>query len=199
VKREALLILFAGIVFGTVVGFILTREHYEKKLAAAEAGPRHPTMGGTAAENREAPFDPDRHDAMIARFIQEAGQPGNLDAKVTLGNIYYDRGNFEAARGWYEQAVALDGRDANVLVDLGVCYRNLGGFEKALDLFDRALAIEDGKKQALYNKVVVLAFDLERPKEALVPVERLKALFPGDEAVSRLAAEVEGAEPRGPG
>ena len=191
-KKESLLILFAGIVFGAVVGFILTREHYEKKLAdmAAKPAPRSHTQGAQAPPPDA--FDTNQHDSMISQFIEEASQPGNLDAKVMLGNIYYDRGNFKAAMAWYEKAVALDDQNPSVLVDLGVCYRNLGEYEKALNNFDQALELEADKKQALYNRVVVLAFDLKKADEARIALSRLKDAYPDDPGVQKLTEEIEG-------
>lgn len=189
-KRESILMLVAGILFGAVAGFILTREHYEKKLAGAAPQdqvqpPAAGMPGGTPPQ-----FDPDQHNSMIQQFVEQAKQPGNLPAKVTLGNIYYDRGNWAEAAVWYEQALALNDKDANVHVDLGVCFKNMNRPQDAITQFDRALAVEKDKKEALFNKVVVFSFDLKDKAKARAALDALKAAHGSDPKVQQLEAEI---------
>jgi tetratricopeptide (TPR) repeat protein len=191
-KKEPVLMLVAGVVFGAVAGFIVTREFYEKKSAAAlpvaqvHAQPQGQGMPG----GQQPPFDPDQHNSMIRQFMEKAKAPGNIQAKVTLANIYYDRGNFPEAATWYEASLSLSDKDPNVLVDLGVCYKNTQRPADALAMFDRALAIEKDKKEALFNKVVVYAFDLKDKDKADAALKRLKEVAGSDPNVAKLETEV---------
>lgn len=189
-KKESILMLVAGIVFGAVAGFILTREHYEKKLAGVAPQAQVQPPGAGMPGGPPPQFDPDQHSSMIQQFIEQAKQPDNLPAKVTLGNIYYDKGNWPEAASWYEQALALNDKDANVHVDLGVCYKNLNRPQDALAQFDRALAVEKDKKEALFNKVVVFSFDLKDKAKAQAALEALKAVHGSDPKVLQLEAEI---------
>ena len=116
--------------------------------------------------------------------------PANLEKRIMLANIYYDAGRFAEAAPLYEEAMKIDPKNTDVVVDLGVCLRNQGKFMEALTLFQKAEQMEPGKKQALFNTVVVYAFDLKDKPKALEALKRLEAEFPGDEMVKRLADEV---------
>jgi len=190
-RKDSLLFLFAGILFGLVAGFILTREHYERKRTGSTPAVR-PSPHGTAAPSSSGmPAQPEQHDRMISQFIEQAKEPDNYEDKVKLGDIYYDLGNFEKALTWYEASLALNDANADVLVDLGVCYRSLNEADKALEMFDRALEVEGNKKEALYNSAVVYFFDRGDVDEALSILGKLERLFPGDPAVGKLKAEIE--------
>lgn len=191
-KRELVLMLLAGILFGFIAGWIVR----EKTMGdggpggapAAAPGQGQPPAPGVPGGS--PPFDPDQHSSMIQQFMEKAKEPGDIQSKVMLGNIYYDRGNFQEAATWYEGALKLDDKDPNVLVDLGVCYKNMGRPSDALASFDRALALEKDKKEALFNKVVVYAFDLKDGAKADAALKRLKEVAPGDPRVAELEAEL---------
>lgn len=191
-KKESLLMLIAGVLLGAVLGFISTREYYERAKAgrapSVEAPPAPP------AEGREG-FDPDQHKAMLEQIQAEiSADPTNVEKRVLLGNIYFDGGKFEKAVPLYEEALRLDPADTDVVVDLGICQRNLGRFDEALELFHRALTLDPKKKQALYNRVVVYHFDLKDPAKAEEALRDLESAYPGDEMTARLAREVRGQE-----
>jgi cytochrome c-type biogenesis protein CcmH/NrfG len=186
-KKESLLMLVAGVVLGAVIGFIVTREYYTKKMAAqppAAPGPAAPAQG----PGQEGPgFDPGQHDAMLAQIVADLEkEPANVEKRIMMGNIYYDRQKFKEAAGFYEQALKLQPDDTDVIVDLGVCYRNTGRLDEALAMFDKALAIQPDKKQALYNKVVVYGIDKGDEAKAREIIRDLKAKHPDDPMVKEL-------------
>jgi tetratricopeptide (TPR) repeat protein len=114
---------------------------------------------------------------------------------VGLGNLYFDAGRWTEARLWYERAIEIEGGDPNVLTDLAVVYRNLQQPERSLALLDQAIAISPGHWQAVYNKVVVLHFDLHRHDEAAAALARLKEIKSSNPEVpdlSTIEAEVMG-------
>lgn len=191
-NKESVLMLVAGVVFGAVAGFIVTREVYEKKMASATTAPQAAEQGqGPGMPGGTPPqFDPNQHSSMMQQAIENARKSSEPKDKVLLANIYYDRGNFEEAAKWYEDAVKIDDKDANVLVDLGVCYKNTGRPAEALASFDKALALEKDKKEALFNKVVVYAFDLKDRTKADAVLKRLKEVSGDDPKVAQLEAEV---------
>ncbi len=189
-KKESLLMLLAGVLLGAVLGFIGTREFYERKKAGAVPPPAAPAA--SPAQGTEN-FDPEQHKAMVEQIQAEiAADPQNVEKRVLLGNIYFDGGKFDKAIPLYEEALKLDPANTDVLVDLGICQRNLGRFPEALEHFDRALALDPKKKQALYNRVVVYHFDLKDPEKAEKALKDLESAYPGDEMAARLAREVRG-------
>ena len=194
-KKEAPLLLIAGIVFGSLVGFVLTREYYIRRMEAVPSLPAPAREGSQtgpqASQAGPEDFNPQQHGEMISQFMEKAKEPGNIEAKVILGNIYYDRGDFAKAASWYEESLKLNEKDTNVLVDLGVCYRNQGRLDEALKLFEKALALDPKKKEALFNQVVVYGLDRKDRAKADQVLKQLKALFPDDPRIAELEAEVE--------
>ncbi len=196
--------LILGAMVGLVVGYALAElqpvppaRAMMKGMAGDETGavpPGHPPVGdaGSAAPAGEDPALAEQVGQLEAALRK---RPGDPDLLVALGNLYFDAGRWKDAREAYEAARQSRPDDASLLTDLAVCYRNLHEPERALELLDRAIAIDPGKWQALFNKVVVLHFDLHRHDEArkvLAALERLKQENPQVPDLSGLQKELGG-------
>lgn len=127
--------------------------------------------------------------SFYARAVEAHGdQPG---LSRGLANLLHDNEQWERAIAFYESALKLEPEDPDLLTDMGICYRGLERFDGALELFARASAAQPEHWQALFNTVVVAAFDLQdyaRAEQALQRLEQLRADAP---EVKRLRAEVE--------
>lgn len=86
--------------------------------------------------------------------------PDDAAAWASLGNLYFDTGNFQKAITAYARSLALNPKDANVITDLGVMYRRSGQPNKAIEEFDKAAKIDPKHETALFNKGIVLMHDL---------------------------------------
>jgi cytochrome c-type biogenesis protein CcmH/NrfG len=197
-KRESLLMLIAGVVLGAVLGFIATRQYYVDKMQKTPPPVAPPAQGAQAMPGAEAPqgqgapaFDPNQHQAMLAQIKADLEKdPKNVEKRVMLGNIYYDGGKFEEAIPYYEEALKLDPKDSDVIVDLGICYRNTKKYDLALVKFDEALKLVPGKKQALFNQVIVYAFDKGDKAKGREILKTLKVQYPDDAMVKQLEQEL---------
>lgn len=198
-KKEALLMLIAGVVLGAVLGFIGTRQYYVDKMQKAPPPhPPHEAMGQDAPQGKEAgagpgapAFDPNQHQSMLAQIKADlAKDPKNVEKRVMMGNIYFDGGKYQEAVPFYEEALELDPKNSDVIVDLGICYRNTKKPDEALAKFDEALALDPGKKQALFNKIIVYAFDKGDKAKASEILKSLKAQYPDDQMVKQLEQEL---------
>ncbi len=195
-KREGLMMLIAGVVLGAVLGFIATRQYYTEKMAQAPAAPQGVgeqtgAPQGQAQGQGSPAFDPTQHEAMLAQIKADLEKdPKNVEKRVMMGNIYYDAQKWSEAIPWYEDALKLTPDNADVIVDLGICYRNLQKYDEALVYFDRALKVEPGKKQALFNQVVVYAFDKKDKAKAEAVLKELQEKYPDDGMVKQLAEEM---------
>ena len=118
----------------------------------------------------------------------EDGSDATPETLLERANRLYDESRWAEARDAYLQHLKANPDDPGARSDLGVCYRELGGPKKALKEFDRVLAAHPEHWQALYNKIVVLGFHLDRKPEAVALLPELQKLRPDDEAVERLAA-----------
>jgi tetratricopeptide (TPR) repeat protein len=117
-------------------------------------------------------------------------KPGPEDP-LQRGNRLYDEKKWAEARDSYLLHLKTNPQDSSARSDLGVCYKELGAPEKALEEFDRILTADPGHWQALYNKINVLGFDLDRKAEAVALLPTLRQLRPDDEAVEVLAAALD--------
>ena len=202
-KKESVLMLIAGVVLGAVLGFIATRQYYVDKMEkapapapsphAAQGSPGAPQQGqGTPQQAQGAPaFDPEQHQSMLAQIKADLEKdPNNVEKRVMMGNIYYDGGKWADAITYYEQALKLDPKNPDVIVDLGICLRNLKKYDEALAQFDKALALDPGKKQAIFNKIVVVAFDQGDKAKGQALLKDLKAKYPDDPMVKQLEQEL---------
>lgn len=102
-------------------------------------------------------------------------------------NRHFDSKKWKEARDAYVEYLKSEPENVNAMTDLGICYRELGEFEGALREFDRALALDPEHWQTLYNKIVLIGFDLKRNAEAQVLLSRLRALQPNNPDVEKLA------------
>ncbi len=85
--------------------------------------------------------------------------PGNLQALIGIGNLYYDTKQDLLAIGHYEKALALDPSNANVRTDMAVCLRRTGNFDRAIEELKKAISTNPRHMQSRYNLGVILIHD----------------------------------------
>ncbi len=133
--------------------------------------------------------------------LEERAQKSPDDAKawIALGNGLYDTNQWQAAIEAYEKALALDPKNVDVRVDLGTCYRNFGNIEKAMEELRTAIAIDPSHQNARRNAGVVLAYDLKKPKEAIVEFEKYLELAPDSPDRDQIRAVIDELRSQEPG
>lgn len=175
--------LVLGLMVGLALGYVLAENQPVPPAKAMSGAPArqqmpegHPPMAeaGQGASPSAASRQVDRQADELRGLL--AQNPNEVGLMVAIGNLYFDASRWEEARNWYEQALEIEGGDANVMTDLAVVYRNLKQPERALSTLDAVLAADPGHWQALYNRVVVLHFDLHRHDEAVAAVQDLEEL-----------------------
>ena len=102
----------------------------------------------------------------LEKVVQQ--EPRNRNAWVQLGHNYFDSDQPVQAIDAYDQALALDGNDPNVLTDQGIMYRKVGLTDKAIANFSTANKLSPRHIQSLYNLGIVYRYDtkeLDKAKE----------------------------------
>ncbi len=173
------LLLALTFICGLLAGSLLTQEAPQ---TAQHQPPSRPSTGQQAQQatvSQPKPAISPQMASRISELEREVLQnPKNRAALVSLGHLYFDTHQHQFAIQAYENALALDGKDADVLTDLGVMYRAVGKFDKALECFTRAQSIEPGHVVAMFNQGVVLNFDLHKHEEAISVWQELVRLHP---------------------
>lgn len=109
---------------------------------------------------------------------------------LARANAFFDQKQWEEARNAYLKYLEESPADAGAMADLGICYKELKEYELALRSFERALVVAPGHWQALYNKIIVLGFHLDKKPEAKKLMRDLQRLQPNNPDVARLARDV---------
>ena len=190
--------LVVGLMIGLIIGYVVADRQARSEMVSLAP----PSSTGTAAAP-PAPRPPRADSAPSSAVHQElsaidallADDPGNGRLLVARGNILFDAHRWEEARVTYEEALQAIGTDADVETDLAVVYRNLKQPERALEILEGVLQRDPKHWQAVYNRVIILHFDLHRHDEAVKAFDGLEALAnenPSIPDLSGLATEVRG-------
>ena len=123
--------------------------------------------------------------------------PENPKLLTALGNICYDRDDWDGAIEAYEKARRKAANDPNLLSDLGAAYRNRGDFKKAVACFTKARAADPDHWQSLLNLVLIEAFDMREAQPARRHFEELKRRFSDMPNLERLDRQIKSLESPG--
>ena len=104
--------------------------------------------------------------------------PKDVAALISLGNAYYDGGQWSDAITYYTRALAETPTNPDVRTDMGVAYYNNGNADQALKEFDRALKDDPKHVQTLFNVGVVKMAGKNDPKGAIAAWESLLKIDP---------------------
>jgi len=96
-----------------------------------------------------------------------AKTPDNVEARIQLGNDYFDSRNYEKAVEAYQKAVKINPKNADVITDMGIAYRRLGKHNEAVEAFKRAVGVDPGHAVALFNLGIVYRDDLKNLPAAI--------------------------------
>jgi cytochrome c-type biogenesis protein CcmH/NrfG len=135
--------------------------------------------GRPAAPAAEAPASGSGGDRTGEVLRELEKDPENPKTLAVLGNLYYDREDWDRAIAAYEKARRKAPKDPNLLSDLGAAYRNRGEFRMAESFFNKAREADPDHWQSLVNLTLLAAFDVRDAPAAKRHLEELKRRFPG--------------------
>ncbi len=72
----------------------------------------------------------------------------NIDDLVEKGKILLEENNFEAALGYFEQALLLNQNNPELWNYKGVALRSIGRYDEALECFNKSLELDPRDKTA---------------------------------------------------
>jgi TolB-like protein/Flp pilus assembly protein TadD len=123
------------------------------------------------------------YDAARKTFMRVSKMlPGSSDIPVTLAQIARRHGKWEEAVAYYDQALGLDPRNAELLTETAENYDDLRQFDDALKLYERALDIRPNDVDLLAAKAGIYQAQGNLP-EAARCLGDVNALTPSYEAV----------------
>jgi cytochrome c-type biogenesis protein CcmH/NrfG len=173
VKMETTVIIaLVALVVGFFAGEIMDLSKPSRHMAAVQPAP-------SAQPPSQMPsLTPQQGQRVMELEKDLASNPGNGEAWVELGNLYFDSNDPSQAIRAYKKAVDLNPYNADVWTDLGVMYRRTKKPFEALAAFNKAADIDPRHEQSRFNKGIVLMHDLDDRQGAVKAWEDLLKVNP---------------------
>jgi tetratricopeptide (TPR) repeat protein len=171
-KSEAIVFGVAGILFGLIAGWIIGSQGTVRQ-------PALPAQTAAAPAAAASTPPPALDETKVNAFKTIADRdPKNVEARVQLGNLYFDAERYQDAITWYGEALALAPNDPNVSTDLGIGYYYLNQPDKALAQFDNSLKMDPSHRKTLLNVGIVRAFGKQDLNGAIEVWQHLVSIAP---------------------
>lgn len=206
-KTESIVFALAGMFFGVLLGWIIGSQQQaapQPVRSAAEGraeGGQATGGGGSGGQGRQQPAVLDEGRVQALQTIV-ANDAKNAEARVQLGNTYFDGERYPDAVKWYEEALRLEPKNVNASTDLGVSYYYLNQPDRALKQFEYSLSIDPRHTKTLLNQGIVRAFgkqDLDGATASWRRVVELAPDSPEGQAAKRALDSMRSAHPGGTG
>jgi cytochrome c-type biogenesis protein CcmH/NrfG len=88
-------------------------------------------------------------------LAQLKNSPSDPRLLAEAGNVYYDAQQYRAAIEYYDRALRVEPKNANVRTDMGTAYFYLGDSDRALQEFQTALKDDPKHGQTMFNMGMV--------------------------------------------
>jgi len=195
-RSESIAFGVAGMAFGLIAGWVIGSQNATTRVPPA-APPQ--AAAATAATTAAAPTAAVLDDSKVQALQSIADrEPSNVQARVQLGNMYFDAERYSDAIKWYSEAFKLSPGDVNLSTDLGVSYYYTNQPDKALEQFDHSLQIDPKHTKTLLNVGIVKAFgkqDLAGASKAWEQVVQIAPDSPEGQAAKRALDSMRSAHP----
>jgi len=175
-KKDSLAFLLIGFVIGFAALYTWTKERAPEVVKATPREPVGMSQRSETPQPQSSPVDMARV-AELQRILRE--NPKDFPALVEMGNITFNRKNYDEAIGYYRKALDVSPGDADVRTDLGTTMFFADRFDDAIAEFNKSLEVNPTHPQTLFNLGVALLQGKNDPQGAVKVWEKLIATNPG--------------------
>jgi len=186
--KESVVMGVAGVLLGLLAGWIIGSQQVPAPRADAASAP---TQQASAAPQQQAPPALDEKRAADLQAAADRA-PNDAEARVRLGDLYFDSGRFQDAEKWYSAALAINPRDVNASTDLGIAYYYMNQPDRALAQFEKSLAVDPTHSKTLLNVGIVRAFGKQDLEGAAKAWQRVIEVAPGSDEAGRAKQGLDG-------
>lgn len=176
-KKETVLLAVVVVAVGFLAGVIYSNSQKSSNNSSSQATSSAPI------KNYQQEIQ------MLTKLVKQ--EPENRNAWVRLGHNYFDSDQMMKAIEAYDQALNLDGNDANVLTDQGVMYRRVGWYDKAIDNFKKASQLNPSHLQSLFNLGIVYRYDTNELAKARDVWTKYLEIAPEGQQKTQVRAQLE--------
>ena len=188
-RKDAVLFGIAGVFFGVLVGWIMGAQQATGVVPGGVPASVPAQSAAGSAPQSPPPFDESRAAQLKATADQS---PSDANARVQLGNLYFDAERYDDAVRWYEDALKVDPKNVNASTDLAVAYYYANQVDRALAQLDRSLKLDPNHLKSLLNQGIIRAWGKNDLAGAQQSWERVVTLAPASEEGRRAQQGLDG-------
>lgn len=169
-----------------LLGFVLNRENKPKdslEVYTKAAALVPPTGDDLKMVALDYELLNDNADAIHWLEVAVEKDPANREGWYFLGRAYYTASRLPAARKAFDRVLELDPRNARAENNIGLIYESGGKTDEALAAYRSAIAWQTEStpsREQPYLNLGNLLITLERPQEAIAPLQQAIAIAPHD-------------------
>lgn len=167
----------AGVFFGLLAGWIIGSQQATGTRPMTGTAPAAAAASANAPGATQAPPPLDESRAAALKVTADRNL-NDADARVQLGNLYFDAERYAEAIQWYDAALKVDPKNINASTDLGIAYYYTNKPDLALAQFEKSLAIDPKHSKTLLNVGIVRAFGKEDLEGAAQAWQKVLELAP---------------------
>lgn len=162
------------LVLGVALGYLFRGS--ASPVAASASAPVN--AGSQQPQPAQPQITPEQQKAMVAQAVAPLlatlkDNPNDFDTIVKVANLYYDGQQYPDAIQYYERALQIQPKNADLLTDFGTAIWYTGDADKAIAEFQSALRYQRGRASTLFNLGIVRWQGKMDPKGAVQAWEEL--------------------------
>ncbi len=180
-KDKVILYVIVAFLVGFIVGAVVAIKWYARERPSAGVADQH-------QDGAPARLNATEEIGHLEGILQK--EPKNLQALVSLGNLYFDANQPRKAVEAYEKALQIDPNSPDVRTDLGIMYRQLKDYDRAIKEFREAARLDPAHKNSRFNLGVVLQHDKKDVKGAIQAWEDFLRVEPTGERTDMVRKEL---------
>jgi cytochrome c-type biogenesis protein CcmH/NrfG len=173
---QAYLLAAFCLLLGVALGYLFRGSASPDAAAASTSS--DVASGSVPSQSQPPQITPEQQKAMAEKAVAPLlaslrENPDDFDAVVKVANLYYDGQQYSDAVQFYQRALKIQPRNADVITDLGTSFWYTGDADKAIDEFQTALKYQPGRASTLFNLGIVRWQGKKDPQGAVQAWEEL--------------------------
>jgi cytochrome c-type biogenesis protein CcmH/NrfG len=175
-STQAYILAAFCLVLGVALGYLFRGS--ASPIVTASAASSVESASAQGQPKQPPQITPEQQKAMVEKAVAPllatlTQNPDDFDSIVKVANLYYDGQQYPDAVSYYERALKIQPKNADVLTDLGTSLWYGGDADKAIAEFQAALKYQPGRASTLFNLGIVRWQGKKDPKGAVQAWEEL--------------------------
>jgi cytochrome c-type biogenesis protein CcmH/NrfG len=193
---QAYLLAAFCLILGVALGYLFRGSASPTATVSAASSTE---SSSTRSEPQQPQITPEQQKAMVDQAVAPLlaalkENPEDFDTIVKAANLYYDGQQYLDAVNFYERALKIQPKNADVITDLGTSLWYTGNADKAISEFQTALKYQPGRASTLFNLGIVRWQGKMDPKGAVQAWKELLSKnpnFPEKQRLQQLIARAQ--------